>query len=272
MQKIAREKAVHVEFGGDMPPELRVKLGETFIIETNDNWWNLLGKEGAVPSVTEPPTGARQYVRGNPVGGPVYVEGVEPGDTLVINLEDIAVRDWGWTGTIPGFGPLAGLAEWKDIDEPFSDGYPSCSRTVGHPPRRRGSDECWPGSPLAARPVPGRNRNGRPSVGSKITLVSHGPWGGNLDVRDICAGHKIHMNATHAGGMLFLGDVHASQGDSELTGIADETAADVTLSWRCDQKSYNAWRTADREAELHHSGRQRAQQRQHGAGAKQLLP
>ena len=64
------------------------------------------------------------------------------------------------------------------------------------------------------------------------TLIGQGPWGGNIDTRDIAAGHKIHLHASHPGGLLFLGDVHASQGDSELTGIADETAADVTIS--CD--------------------------------------
>ena len=64
------------------------------------------------------------------------------------------------------------------------------------------------------------------------TLIGQGPWGGNIDTRDIAAGHKIHLNATHDGGLLFLGDVHASQGDSELTAIANETAADVTLT--CD--------------------------------------
>ena len=46
----------------------------------------------------------------------------------------------------------------------------------------------------------------------------------------MCAGHKIHLNCCHPGGLLFLGDVHGSQGDSELTGIANETAADVTAS------------------------------------------
>jgi acetamidase/formamidase len=69
-----------------------------------------------------------------------------------------------------------------------------------------------------------------PERGTENTVISQGPWGGNLDVRDVCAGHKIHLNATHPGGLLFLGDVHASQGDSELSGIADETAADVILS------------------------------------------
>jgi amidase len=69
-----------------------------------------------------------------------------------------------------------------------------------------------------------------PERGIENTVISQGPWGGNLDIRNVCAGHKIHLNCTHAGGLLFLGDVHASQGDSELTGIADETAADVILS------------------------------------------
>ncbi len=99
MKRITRDKAFHVEFGGHLPPELRVGLGEKFLIETNDNCWNLLGEKGAVPYVTPPP-GARQYIRSNPVGGPVYVEGVQPGDTLVVDIEEIVVRDWGWTGTM----------------------------------------------------------------------------------------------------------------------------------------------------------------------------
>lgn len=71
-----------------------------------------------------------------------------------------------------------------------------------------------------------------PERGVENTLIGQGPWGGNIDTRDIAAGNQVHLNAAHAGGLLFLGDVHASQGDSELTGIADETAADVTLA--CD--------------------------------------
>jgi acetamidase/formamidase len=71
-----------------------------------------------------------------------------------------------------------------------------------------------------------------PERGMENSVVTAGPWGGNIDVRDIAAGSKVHLNVGAAGGLLFLGDVHGSQGDSELTGIANETAADVTL--RCD--------------------------------------
>src|SRR5699024_12805596 len=81
----------------------------------------MLGDDDSVPSVTEPPIAAHQYFRANPLGGPVYIDGVEPGDTLVGNLEEIAIRDWGWTGTIGGgYRQLAGLTEWQEIDEAIS--------------------------------------------------------------------------------------------------------------------------------------------------------
>ena len=40
MKKISRDKANVVEFGAHLKPELIVDLGEKFLIETNDNWWN----------------------------------------------------------------------------------------------------------------------------------------------------------------------------------------------------------------------------------------
>ena len=231
MQIYPREKATVVDYGGHLEPQMRVNAGERFVIETNDNWWNLLGTEGAVPSVTEPPIAARQYIRGNPVAGPIFVEGVAPGDTLVVDLKSIAVRDWGWTGTITGFGPVSGMKEWESIDEPFSTVIkhvpgPSGTLSDGEAVMNIGREVRWPLAPFLGCIMTA------PERGVENTLVGQGPWGGNLDIRDICAGHKIYMNATHEGGLLFLGDVHASQGDSELTGIADETAAEVTLS--CD--------------------------------------
>jgi acetamidase/formamidase len=231
MQRLPREQAFHVEYGAHLEPELRVARGETFVVETNDNWHNLLGEEGAVPDVTQPPVAARQYVRGNPLAGPIHVEGVAPGDTLVVGIDEIAVRDWGWTGTIAGFGPVAGTVEWQEVDEPFRTIVrhvpgPSGTLADGEAVMDVGREVRWPLAPFIGTIVTA------PERGIENSLIGQGPWGGNIDTRDICAGHRIHMNATHDGGLLFLGDVHASQGDSELTGIADETAADVTLT--CD--------------------------------------
>ena len=89
-----------------------------------------------------------------------------------------------------------------------------------------GREVRWPLAPFIGTIVTA------PERGVENSVTSQGEWGGNLDVRDVAAGNRILLNASHDGGLLFLGDVHGSQGDSELSGIADETAADVTL--RCD--------------------------------------
>src|ERR687893_1090362 len=43
----------------------------------------------------------------NPVSGPVYVRGAQPGDVLAVEVLEFRPRDWGWTALIPGFGLLA---------------------------------------------------------------------------------------------------------------------------------------------------------------------
>ena len=57
-----------------------------------------------------------------------------------------------------------------------------------------------------------------------------GEWGGNLDIRDVAPGHRVLLPVFHPGARLYLGDVHASQGDTEFTGTAAETSATVRLS------------------------------------------
>ena len=45
----------------------------------------------------------------------------------------------------------------------------------------------------------------------------------------MAAGNTILLPVWHPGGLLYLGDVHASQGDTEFTGTAAETQATVRL-------------------------------------------
>lgn len=229
MKTFPKAKATITEFGAHIAPGLTVDQGEKFVIETVDNFWDELGTPEARVDPASAKVKALQVFRANPVGGPVYVNGVEPGDTMVVDLERIAVRDWGWTGTIAGFGQLTDLSYLADVNDNFSTvikHVPGASGTLddGYAVMNVGREVRWPLAPFLGVIVTA------PERGIENTVTSQGPWGGNLDVRDVCAGHKIHMNASHKGGLLFLGDVHASQGDSELTGIANETAAEVTAS------------------------------------------
>ena len=58
------------------------------------------------------------------------------------------------------------------------------------------------------------------------SLDGQGEWGGNLDIRDVAPGNRILLPIYHAGALFYLGDVHASQGDTEFTGTAAETQGD----------------------------------------------
>ena len=64
----------------------------------------------------------------------------------------------------------------------------------------------------------------------ETSSVGQGPWGGNLDMRDVKEGTKVLLNVYHSGGLLYFGDAHGSQGDTEYYGAADETAATITAS------------------------------------------
>ncbi|MBK28855.1 MAG: hypothetical protein CMO77_08470 [Verrucomicrobiales bacterium] len=63
------------------------------------------------------------------------------------------------------------------------------------------------------------------------SIDGQGAWGGNLDIRDVTIGSRIHLPVYHKGAMFYLGDVHASQGDTEYTGTAAETCATVRVKF-----------------------------------------
>jgi acetamidase/formamidase len=62
------------------------------------------------------------------------------------------------------------------------------------------------------------------------SIYGQGIGGGNLDCQDVKPGNTFFVNAQNEGGLLFVGDVHASQGDTEFSSTAAEARAEVTLS------------------------------------------
>ncbi len=205
MRKIRREEAIVTEFGAHLQPKLKVEPGETFLVETQDAF------SGKYP---------------NPVAGPIYVEGLKAGDLLIFEIEDIVVSERGWTGFLPTLSNLAKHSDFPELQRPYS-------RITHHEVGPSGTTSDGTGSFTVTREVryPLRPFLGTivtaPERGVENTLVSQGSWGGNIDCRDIKKGNRVMLNTYHDGGLLFFGDAHAAQADSEYTAIADETAADV---------------------------------------------
>ena len=225
MKRITRERARGYAFDRALPPLLRVAPGEKFIVETEDAATGYLRKEGQSPLDrplidTWPPSV-------NPVGGPVYIEGVRRGDLLAIRIEEILVAaDQSFT-FVERRGPVRDSRKWSEAAEPFT-------HILRHEPGPSGTMKdgkiwfnekiSWPVSPFIGTIAVAPEREVLTSIHGQ------GIGGGNLDCRDIKPGNIFFINSQNQGGLLFIGDVHASQGDTEFSSVAAETRAEVTLS------------------------------------------
>jgi acetamidase/formamidase len=56
-----------------------------------------------------------------------------------------------------------------------------------------------------------------------------GPFGGNMDVRELSSGATLYLPVFNSGALFSAGDAHAAQGDGEVCINGIECPADVTL-------------------------------------------
>ena len=107
MQKIPRDLARKYAFDWEDEPLLRVQPGETFEIETWDASTGYFKSpaDKAIPALR--PGFDRSPPHANPIGGPVFVEGAQRGDTLAVTIEEIVVADYSWIAVGPRRGPTA---------------------------------------------------------------------------------------------------------------------------------------------------------------------
>ena len=227
MQRIVREQARKYAFDRDDEPLLRVRRGERFEIETYDasTGYFETADQKAVPA--RRPGFDRTPPLVNPIAGPVWVEGVERGDTLVVTIEDIVVDSYSWIAIGPRRGPLGESTRWPELSGEYT------TRIFRHTPGPSGTTRdgllhfneriSWPVTPFVGTFGVAPDREVMSSADGQ------GEWGGNLDIRDAAPGRRLYLPVSHPGGLFYLGDVHASQGDTEFTGTAAETKATVRL-------------------------------------------
>jgi len=167
----------------------------------------------------------------NPQTGPFYVDGAEPGDTLVVHLDKIDFnRDWGWGGSIPYFGALAPEYKTAMITPPAPDRL-----FVWRIDRnRRVGTLDLPNSKIGRIEVPLRpffGTIGVAPVGKEcISSLVPGSHGANMDFNEVVEGVTMHFPVYEKGALFMLGDGHAAQGDGEIDGAAIETSFNVKFT------------------------------------------
>ena len=227
MQRILREQARKFAFDWRDEPLLRVSGGESFTIETYDasSGYFKSTADKAIPALR--PGFDRHPPEVNPIAGPVYLEGAEPGDTLVVTLEDILVDAYSWIAVGPRRGPLGESTRWPELSGAYTTKIfphtPGASGTTRDGTLHFSERISWPITPFIGTFGVAPEREVATSVDGQ------GDWGGNLDIRDACPGNRLFLPIYHRGALFYLGDVHASQGDTEFTGTAAETKAVVRV-------------------------------------------
>lgn len=152
--------------------------------------------------------------------GPISIEGAEPGDALQIDVLATRHSGWGWSSIVEGLGFLK---------ERFHEPYLFHWSLEGEETRSLAP------AVVPVRPFLGVMGVARADDGSFRTRPP-GPFGGNLDVRELCAGSTLYLPIYNSGALFSCGDGHAAQGDGEVCINGIECPLDVTLRFKLHKR------------------------------------
>jgi len=221
-------------------PVATVKPGDIIDTKTFDCFVNKIRKPGDTLAMVP---------GDNPLTGPFYIEGAEPGDTLVVKILELNVDgDQGIGALAPGFGALnttnytpmlhtpvpekiwfyaidraKNEATFSALDSKFSTRIPL------HP---------FLGCLGVAPALESR---------SSVTPAEHG---GNMDAPEASAGNTVYFPVTQKGALLYLGDGHAAMGDGEIAGTAIEVPMHARMQVDLIKGQKIAWPRFENERQI----------------------
>jgi acetamidase/formamidase len=176
---------------------------------------------------------AREGRSGHVLTGPIYVEGAEPGNVLEVQILHLEPRvPWGVNNTSATGGVFAPDYPGVRPGDPLLDIAPGTRHLIrtgqaaGHGVAFFSPDIQVPIAPFMgilavapANPVVGQPGVTVPAVQSSRPP---GPFGGNMDLKDLKAGATLYLPVFRAGAQFYAGDPHSAQGDGEVSGTAIE--------------------------------------------------
>ncbi len=230
---------------GSHPPVLHIADGDTVITPTPD----ARGVDKDYQEVAR---------RGNPMVGPFYVDGAEPGDTLVVYLERIDPnRATGWTRhvlaemvvdfeyvhNLPVPQPPNEIIQWN-IDPV------ACTASLVEPNPHLGN------LTLPLKPMLGCF-GVAPELEQAISTATSGNYGGNMDYNGFVAGTTVYFPVWEPGALFHLGDGHAVQGDGEIVGTGIEVSMEVQFTVKILKGKTIAWPRGENAEYIYTAGNAR---------------
>ncbi len=209
-------------------PIASVRPGETVVIHTADCFGGRLTREDQVPRevLGDAPL--------NPLTGPIWIEGAEPGDTLVVRIDDIrAVGERAVSCLLPFCGGLTTTHEAPTL-------APQLPERVWVYERTANGGYAW-GDRWEIPWAPFFGTIGTAPARVSISSDKPGSHGGNMDVPEATIGTSLHLPVRVPGALFSVGDAHAAQGQGELGGPALEIAAVGTFRFALIKGQAIAW-------------------------------
>jgi acetamidase/formamidase len=209
-------------FGG-REPVLRVRPGDIIELSTEDCFG------GRVRTVDDLPSVVCQFPYLNPVTGPFFVEGAEPGDTLAVHFVEITpLRDWAVSSTFPHFGALTSTHTTATLQPPLEERVWRYDIDVSAGVVRYHARRADLVVQLPLDPMHGTVGVAPGAFEARVTLVPD-MHGGNMDTPELRSATTVYFGVNVTGAMFAVGDGHARQGHGEVTGVAVEAAMRTTV-------------------------------------------
>jgi acetamidase/formamidase len=231
---------------GPAEPVAHVKAGGVLEANSLDCFGNALQKPGDPFSLIK---------IDNPLTGPFFIDGAEPGDTLVVRILDLQVDSKQGVGTFaPGFGAANAthytpMLETKPLPE-RAWYYPIDAEKKLITFQATDSDfkVQFPLKPflgcIGVAPASGEVRS---------SLVP-AEFGGNMDAPEVSPGNTLYLPVNVKGALFYFGDGHAAMGDGEVAGSAVEVPMRAKFRFELVKGKSTSWPRFENEREIMTAG------------------
>ncbi len=205
---------------GVAPPVARLRPGNILEANALDCFGNAIKKPGDTLSLSK---------GDNPLTGPFFIEGAEPGDTLVVHILDLQVDGNQGVGAFaPGFGALNETNYTPMLHPPLPE------RIWFYPIDHAGNTATFQGEARSS--------------------VVPAEFGGNMDAPEVSVGNTLYLPVNVSGGLLYFGDGHAAMGDGEIAGTAIEVPMKARLQLDLVKGKHTNWPRFENENEIMAAG------------------
>ena len=210
------------------PPALRIKSGDRVITKTVDaggtDWNDRMVASGP-----------------NPQTGPFFIEGAQPGDTIIVTIEKIEPnRATAFSSSLLAPYTIDPASLLARVDREARRAIWNIDKARGVAVFNAPPDVKPATMELPLRPMLGCLGTA-PARKEAVATSTPGSFGGNMDYAGLTAGVKVTLPVYEPGALLFLGDGHARQGEGEVVGTGLETSMDVEFTVELVKGKTVAW-------------------------------